>query len=282
VVLVRVPNFSSVNVGAGATLTVNAWDGTKGGVLYLRASGAVTIAGSLTLDGLGYRGGARPTATFQAGNQGESYGGLGSGLQAALFGAGGGGLGDACSTYGVGGGGAAYGTVGSTGSGVNATATGCTGRGGAVYGNATLTKLFFGSGGGSGGNDNVLTDNPQGGLGGGGGGILVVKASSITVTGNLSARGTIGQGDATAGCSGSSTTSCWDFSGPGGGGAGGSIYLSGDQLAVGTSLVTAVAGGGGLGGSSNGGAGGVGRIALRYATTITGTSSPAGDVAVGQ
>jgi hypothetical protein len=151
-----------------------------------------------------------------------------------------------------------------------------------VYGNATLTKLFFGSGGGSGGNDNVLTDNPQGGLGGGGGGILVIKASTITVTGNLSSRGTIGQGDAAAGCFGSSTTNCWDYSGPGGGGAGGSIYLSGGQLAVGTSLVTAVAGGGGFGGSSNGGAGGVGRIALRYATSITGTSTPAGDVAVGQ
>jgi hypothetical protein len=247
----------------------------------MRSSGAVTIAGSISLDGLGYRGGARPTATFQAGFEGESYGGQGTGVRAALLGAGGGGLGDACATYGVGGGGAGYGTAGLNGVGVGGTATTCVGVGGAVYGNSSLTKLFFGSGAGSGGNDNVLTDNPMGGLGGSGGGILVIKASSITVTGNLSSRGTAGQGDATAGCSGSSTTNCWDFSGPGGGGAGGSIYLSGDQLAVGTSLTTAVAGGGGLGGESNGGTGGVGRIALRYVTSIAGASTPAADVAVG-
>ena len=86
----------------------------------------------------------------------------------------------------------------------------------------------------------------------------------------------------TAFCFGGSTTDCWDYSGPGGGGSGGSLYLSADQLTLGTALVNAVAGAAGLGGASNGGAGGVGRIAVRYATGVTGTSTPAADVAVGQ
>lgn len=128
----------------------------------------------------------------------------------------------------------------------------------------------------------MLSDNPQGGLGGLGGGILVIKAASMTVTGTVSSRGGAGQGDTTAGCFGASTTNCWDYSGAGGGGAGGALYLSADVLSVGTSLVTAAAGAGGLGGSTNGGAGGVGRIVLRYATSVTGTSTPAANVAVGQ
>ncbi|HVV50023.1 MAG TPA: hypothetical protein VHO06_10225, partial [Polyangia bacterium] len=275
VVLQRVPNFSSITVSAGATLTVGAWNGVKGGVLFVRSAGAVNVAGTISLDGLGYRGGARPTATKQDGFQGETYAGLGANSQAAFLGAGSGGRGDPCATYGVGGGGAGYGAVGSNGAG---SATTCMGIGGAVYGNAALSKLFFGSGAGSGGNDDVLTDNPTGGLGGTGGGILVIMAGNLTVTGSVSARGTAGQGDATAGCFGSTTTSCWDFSGPGGGGAGGSIYLSGNQVSLGTSLVTAAAGAGGLGGESNGGTGGVGRIAVHYATSIAGTSTPAAAV----
>jgi hypothetical protein len=275
VALVRVPNYSSLSVPAGATLTVDAWDGVKGGVLFVRSSGAVTIAGTVTVDGLGYRGGQRPASVNQDGYEGESYGGLGGNAQPAVLGAGGGGRGDPCASYGVGGGGAAYGSAG-----LNATgsATTCMGVGGAVYGNAMLTKLFLGSGAGSGGNDNVLADNPHGGLGGAGGGILVILGANLTVTGSVSARGAAGQGDTTSGCFGSSTTTCWDFSGPGGGGAGGSIYLLGDQVDVGTSLVTAAGGVGGLGGESNGGNGGDGRISVHYATSIAGSTTPAADV----
>jgi hypothetical protein len=245
-------------------------------VLFVRTSGNAVISGTLTLDGKGYRGGPRPAATFANGNQGESYGGLGTNVQTALLGAGGAGLGEACATYGSAGGGAAYATSGANGS------SACTGRGStATYGDAVLTKLFFGSGGGSGGNDNTLSDNPQGGLGGSGGGILVIKASSLTVNGTTSARGTAGQGDATAGCFGGSTTTCWDYSGAGGGGSGGSMYLSAGTVSMGASAVTAVAGAGGLGGSTNGGAGGVGRIVVRYVTSVTGTTTPLADVAIG-
>jgi hypothetical protein len=275
VAIVRVPNFASITIAAGATLTTDAWNGGKGGVLFLRSAGAVVVAGTLSLDGKGYRGGGRPPNVLQAGFQGESYGGLGTALQAALRGGGGGGLGDACASFGSAGGGAGYGGPGLSGT------TNCTGRGAAVYGDPALTMLFFGSGGGSGGNDNVLADNPQGGVGGAGGGILVIKAGSITVTGLLASRGLAGQGNTTPTCNGASTVDCWDYSGPGGGGAGGAVFLSAGQLTVGISLVTAVAGVGGVGGTTTGGAGGAGRIALRYITAITGTSSPAANVAVG-
>jgi hypothetical protein len=50
---------------------------------------------------------------------------------------------------------------------------------------------------------------------------------------------------------------------------------------MGPAAVTAVGGAAGLGGSSNGGAGGVGRVVVRYATSVTGTTTPVADVAVG-
>jgi hypothetical protein len=151
--------------------------------------------------------------------------------------------------------------------------------GGGTYGTAPLAKLFFGSGGGSGGNDDVTTEHPNGGLGGAGGGILMIRAASIAVTGSVSARGNVGQGDAVP-CFSMSTTECWDYSGPGGGGAGGSLLFSANQVDLGAALVSAEAGGGGQGGTSSGGAGGEGRIAVRYVTATTGTTTPASDLAV--
>jgi hypothetical protein len=195
-------------------------------------------------------------------------------IQTSLQGGGGGGVGEVCSDFGSAGGGAGYGTKGTDGT------SDCTGKGGLAYGDAALTKLHFGSGGGSGGNDNVIFDNPIGGLGGSGGGILVIKAMSITVTGKLSARGTAGQGDVEAGCFGGSVTDCWDYSGAGGGGAGGSLYVSGDSLSLGDALVDAREGAAGLGGSTSGGKGGVGRIAVRYKTSLVGNSTPVADVAM--
>ncbi|NMC09312.1 hypothetical protein GYA44_03250, partial [Candidatus Microgenomates bacterium] len=39
----RVPNYTTVSVSAGATLTTSAWNGTKGGVLFLKAQSTVTV-----------------------------------------------------------------------------------------------------------------------------------------------------------------------------------------------------------------------------------------------
>ncbi len=131
----------------------------------------------------------------------------------------------------------------------------CGGRGGPAYG--TMNHLAFGAGGGSGGNDDALHDNPAGGAGGAGGGIVSIRAPSIEIQtgGSISARGAAGIGDA-PGCDGSGTSAdpnpCYDFSGPGGGGAGGTVRLDTNQL-LGAPSVD-----GGTGGHGTPGAAGVG------------------------
>jgi hypothetical protein len=59
VVLVqRVPNYSQITIRNGATLTANAWDGTKGGVLAIRVNGKLTIeqGGVIEMSQKGFRG----------------------------------------------------------------------------------------------------------------------------------------------------------------------------------------------------------------------------------
>ena len=63
-------------------------------------------------------------------------------------------------------------------------------------------------------------------------------------------------------CYGLSTTNCWDWSGPGGGGAGGSIFLRGLVVDIGIIPVTATPGRGGYGSTGCGGDGGMGRIRI--------------------
>ena len=53
----RVPNYGNLTVEAGATLTANAWDGSVGGVLALRASGRVTVRGTIDMNEKGFGGG---------------------------------------------------------------------------------------------------------------------------------------------------------------------------------------------------------------------------------
>lgn len=258
VVLQRVPRYGNVVVDAGVTLTADAWDGTKGGVFAFSAAGALTLNGSISMDGKGYRGGAVNEVVNTTGQQGESIDGVGLlATQTSTAGRGGGGRGDntGCDSYGVAGGGGGHGTAGG-----NAEYANCGGIGGATYGDANLTALFLGSGGGAGGTDNVLNDNPHGGVGGRGGGIVFVRATGAA-TGTLSSAGTAGEGDAMGvNCASGDTTQCWDFSGPGGGGAGGSILLTAASFAGGTAVVTGGAGGNGWSGAArDGGSGGEGR-----------------------
>lgn len=57
--VIRIPNWTTVTVQSGGTLTVNAWDGSTGGVMFFRATGAVHIqaGGELTVAGAGFVGG---------------------------------------------------------------------------------------------------------------------------------------------------------------------------------------------------------------------------------
>jgi hypothetical protein len=81
VMVQRVPQWTTVTIENGGTLTATAWGGTTGGIIAFRATGAVTInsGGAINANALGYRGGTGGGGTL-GGNSGESYDGyLGSG-----------------------------------------------------------------------------------------------------------------------------------------------------------------------------------------------------------
>jgi len=186
----RVPNYSSVLVSGGATLTTSAWNGTKGGVLFLKSNGTFTVTGSINMNGKGYRGGGNArlggeSFCFYNGGTGGTYasaglvgtcggGGGGGGITSAspgcvgyaggtggsIGGGGGGGgsnwwEGSTGGTAGAGGGGG-YGTFGYGGGGAYAGTNGganVSGRGGNGYysGGGTCRSTGYAYGGGGGG-----------------------------------------------------------------------------------------------------------------------------------
>lgn len=279
----RVPQYANVTILAGATLLTKAWDGLSGGVLAFRATGAVTVDGTLGGRGRGYRGGRALGAgdTFNASSAaGGGYGGEGitrrNDLRTflALDGAGGGGDAEFCAA-GHGGAGGGYGTAGSSGvsQGLECADTWffggtspLTSEGGPIYGGASLDRLFLGGGGGGGGVDG---DNPDPSVAGGaGGGIVFIAANSLAV-------GSTGQIEASGGNSGSASGE----SGGGGGGAGGSLLLHVRSASLGTTRVHATGGQGGTATTGNdGGGGGAGRIHVS-SRSLSGTTIPAADTA---
>lgn len=234
VVVQRVPSFSRLTVTAGAALTAPAWREGGSGVLALRVLGDLRLDGRITMSEAGFSGGAARTGVLETGLQGESIVGLGGPFIEPNVGGGGGGLGDqmreACVQDGNAGGGGGHAQPGQDAIVDDLCAGEGRGRGGLAY--AAEGKLFLGSGGGSGGVDNVRVDNPPGAPGGNGGGMIWILAQSVTGIGSIEARGGDGVGDdAGVECvAGGSQTSCYDHSGPGGGGAGGSIRLTTTQL----------------------------------------------------
>ncbi len=247
----RVPTYGSVTVRAGGRLTAGAWDGASGGVLAFRAeSVTVEVGGAITMAGRGYAGGATGGAYNVDGFQGESVAGLGlggassvdgyneaNGAWAANFGGGG------CNVGGGGGEHAGGATAGASWNGV-ATAPAA----GGVYGAAD--RLTFGSGGGG-----VVNLGAGAGPGGAGGGAVFVVAQTISVEGALSADGA----DATAWAAGSYTYGA-------GGGAGGTVWLDAEVLALTPGAVTAAGGAGYAAVTRPGGDGGVGRVQLACGT----------------
>ncbi|MBI2385681.1 MAG: right-handed parallel beta-helix repeat-containing protein, partial [Elusimicrobia bacterium] len=71
VVLQRIPQWTTVAIQSGASLTASPWDGAKGGVLVFAAAQTVTVdaGGSISANGLGYRGGV--PASVSGGVSGE-------------------------------------------------------------------------------------------------------------------------------------------------------------------------------------------------------------------
>jgi predicted GH43/DUF377 family glycosyl hydrolase len=251
VMLQRVPNYNNVTVNSSMTFSPTAWNGEKGGVMFFRAAGTVTVTGNISASAAGYRGALTNLcqgSTVIVGFQGESVNGLyaSSRSTSANITGGGGGTDNGASSY-CGSGGAGYGTAGTAGT-VGGGSPSC-GQGGSVYGDAYITKLYFGGAGGAG----------ERGAGNGGG-IVVLNIKSLTVTGTIASNG----GNAGGG------TTCSDGTPGASGGAGGSIKILGDTLTLGSSKVTASAGTSvTLGGTS-----GVGRIATYSANTVSGTTTP--------
>ncbi len=255
--LVRVPQYTDVQVLSGGVLTAPVWDGATGGVLAFRANGTVTVdvGGLITVDEAGYAAGQTGTAYNHDAFQGESYAGTGDGdLTSSTGYYGNWAAGYYLANYGGGGamitgGGGNYGggaTVGASWDGglYPAAAAGDT------YGSADLGMLFPGSGGAG-----VWYGYSSPGPGGDGAGILYIGAAEIDASGSASI-------SAMGGSTGAWATGTWTYGA--GGGAGGSVWLVADDLTLGSGAVDATGGFGEATHTRVGGDGGDGRVRLDY------------------
>jgi hypothetical protein len=244
-------NFTTVNIPANVTVTFARNNLNK--PLTILASGAVTIAGSIVIDGqpgaANGAGGYGGPGGYNGGTGGYAFDQTYSGVPGEGPGGGGGGIGSANNSSGGGGGGGGYGTAGAAGNGN-------TGVAGPRFGATTIQPLIGGSGGGGG-----AAFNARGGAGGGGGGaILIAGSSTITINGNIYARGGLG-GTGNAG---------------GGGGSGGAVRLIANTVLGSGSLNVAGGGGGSYNWSFGGGAGGQGyvRVESYDYSSFNATSTP--------
>lgn len=76
--VIRVPQFQNLTINTGASIVAPAWNGTLGGVVALQVSRFLTINGSISATGLGFRGGALDnssnipgTAIYRSTNAGD-------------------------------------------------------------------------------------------------------------------------------------------------------------------------------------------------------------------
>ncbi len=241
----RIPHYRKVYIKG--TLTADSWDGSRGGVLFFKASQTVEVLGSINMNGKGYRG--------YKGKSGESF----NGGYAAAYGTkpnGGGGANGytssgcyyaSCGWYYCCGyhykylyayaGGGGYGADGTCYS--SSCSTSCTSKttcyhcsssyGGKSYGEASLKKWYLGSAGGGGHysrrycryTSNYGSNQSCTGYNGGhGGGLIVIWTAGVSITGGVYANG-----------SGGSSYS--------GGGSGGTVFIRSRSMNVGNKRVTA-------------------------------------------
>lgn len=196
-------NYTTVNIPSNVIITF--LRNSKNRPVALLASGNVTVAGTLSVDGKS----ATSLGGFGPGGPGGFDGGAGgypfdvstAGSVGDGPGAGAGGLGTTGASPGGGAGGSYAGSGINGGSSISTPAVA-----GPRYGSASIISLIGGSGGGGGG----ATLTRGGGAGGGGGGaILIASSGTLNLTGTINARGGAG-GTGGAG---------------GGGGSGGAIRL---------------------------------------------------------
>ncbi len=260
-------NFKSVLIKSGHTITINGNFDVK-----CQGNFEIEAGGKLSAKGRGHVGGsyatyyARQGTSYPGGDQGLGYGGY-------VANGGGGGAGICQSTgqnSGAGGGGGGYGGAGGNGSLIGGSQYG---RGGGVYNDAELSNDAIEYRKGSGGGGGCSGIQMHAGSGGSGGGIIRIQTKLLIVDGEIDCDGNDGQ-DADA----------YNNSfraGGGGGGSGGTIFIVCLLGAtIGTNLIHASGGSGGLGDqygtlvtTGKGGNGGNGRIRIE-AGAISGTSSP--------
>src|SRR6185437_11581038 len=234
-----IPNFQNLTI-TNATLSVDPWNGTVGGIIAFKVEANLNIAANsqISVVGFGYRGGSQQFGgQFAIGMQGESFAGTPTGSVAANSG-GGGGVGifsvsNGHPNYTGTGAGGGYGGGGA--SSINNFCN-CGAIGGGTYGNPAIDTLYLGSGGG--GSQSIN--------GGNGGGAISIAAGNIELGGSMHADGS-SNGD--------------------GGGSGGSIKLMVASAVLATNQITANGGGGTA-------PGGDGRIAIYYAEGFTGVTTP--------
>lgn len=183
--VVRVPQYTNLTINPGASVTASAWNGSKGGVIAIVAEEVISVNGTLSTAGKGFRGGQRDNTTAynqrgykyssasSGGEKGEGIAGyqteytaLGAryGRGAAANGGGGG------NAHNAGGGGGANGNNGSAWNGQGVMCQTCTGSGAWQLDDAYISNgnaYTTSSGGGRGGysygssNQNALTLAPE-------------------------------------------------------------------------------------------------------------------------
>lgn len=247
--IVRVPNFKNVTISTGASITAPAWDGYSGGIVVFR-SNILTQIGTIDVSAKGFRGGDCNGCGNNAwGDQGEGYLGTGIGALAANGNGGGGGYGPS-GFSGEPGAGGGLGTSGSNG------ISSFTSIGGTSVGDIDIDKLFFGGGAGGGGDDDLQGSIRAQYVDGAGTVIVFSKfANNVSILAN---------GENGVGNSGAAGTT--------GGGAGGTIWLTSENVSI--SQISAIGGTGFVDADDNGGNGGVGRIRLDYFNSSGATPNP--------
>lgn len=247
--VIRVPQYSSATLSS--SLTAAPWDGTSGGVLVIDVAGNLTAGGTVSVDGLGFRGGGTQqwsggsgantdyrtlASNTTNGSKGEGIAGTprwvydgstvndtgvdgypnGSMARGAPGNAGGGGTdGDpANNDENTGGGGGANGGAGGIGGNSWNSNVVAGGYGGAAVAVA-VNRMVLGGGGGAGSRNNSSGNASSGGRGGG---MVIIRAGTVSGSGTISANGSPGVGA--------------DNDGGGGGGAGGSIMVVANSGAI--------------------------------------------------
>lgn len=259
--VLKVPEYTSVNIQAGGSIIPYKWDGSKGGIITFLCSGTVTASGPIDATGAGFRGGlnvVNSTNIFTTGLDAPAPDGgqKGEGFALNYFGAtitGRGnlfnGAGGGNAAYGGGGGGGGQGSGGAGGgnfAGANA------GKGGAGVWSEDFRLFTLGGGGGAGnGGSGVIA-------GGRGGGVIYVRAQVMTATSidaSMMANGENG-----------TNTSMVNGGSPGGGGGGVAI------AEIGTLINMGMEARGGKGGNAlrgAGGGGGGGRVFIHLGANPT-------------